>query len=368
MNGFLSVHKRAHCLLAAAGIPALAFLFLRQYTPMMNWIVTYITTPVKRGLAQLCAAVSVSVAELLIAAFVLALLVFLIRQTVRVAKGPARRGTLYRTLCGVLFAALTIYGSVSWLYGANYYADSFQALSGLSPSSATAETLYQLTAYFAAEAAEAGALVERDENGLFAAELDTLFAQSVTAYTNLESQFSFLEMEAVTPKALQLSGLMSYTRFTGFFFPFTGEANINIDAPVCMLPATILHEMAHQRNVASEDEANFVAILAGVTSGIDAFAYSCWLFGYAHLSNALYQENVDLWQEARAFLSDGCLADLDYNNSYWSAYETVVSQVSEGVYDSFLKGYGESSGIKSYGAAADLLLAYFSDTDVLQLT
>ena len=34
---------------------------------------------------------------------------------------------------------------------------------------------------------------------------------------------------------------------------------MNVDCPACLIPETIAHEMAHQRMVASELEANFVA-------------------------------------------------------------------------------------------------------------
>ena len=63
----------------------------------------------------------------------------------------------------------------------------------------------------------------------------------------------------------------------GFFFPFTGEANLNVDSPECLLPATIAHELAHVRGVAPEQTANFVAILACDTSGDPLYAYSGYL-------------------------------------------------------------------------------------------
>ena len=61
--------------------------------------------------------------------------------------------------------------------------------------------------------------------------------------------------------------------FTGVYFPFTGEANVNVDAPACLVPATIAHEMSHQRMVFSELEANFVGIAAAVSCGDPVFQY-----------------------------------------------------------------------------------------------
>jgi hypothetical protein len=53
------------------------------------------------------------------------------------------------------------------------------------------------------------------------------------------------------------------------------------------------------------------------------------------------------------------MADIIANNEYWAQFETPVSEISDKVYDEFLKGYGQELGVQSYGAVVDLLLAYF---------
>ena len=54
--------------------------------------------------------------------------------------------------------------------------------------------------------------------------------------------------------------------------------------------------------------------------------------------------------------------DLAYNNAYWKPYrENVVSDGYQNLYDGYLKGYGESEGVKSYGMVVDLLTVYYRD-------
>ena len=53
------------------------------------------------------------------------------------------------------------------------------------------------------------------------------------------------------------------------------------------------------------------------------------------------------------------LADLRANNAYWRSFETKSAEISEKIYDSFLKSYGQDSGIHSYGAVVDLLIAWY---------
>jgi hypothetical protein len=79
-------------------------------------------------------------------------------------------------------------------------------------------------------------------------------------YDGAEALFPFLEFESQPPKAMFYSKFMSALNFTGVYCPFTGETNLNVDAPACLLPATVAHELAHQRSIASEQECNFLAV------------------------------------------------------------------------------------------------------------
>ena len=65
---------------------------------------------------------------------------------------------------------------------------------------------------------------------------------------------------------------MSYLDFTGFFFPFTAEANVNTDFPGALFASTIAHELSHQRGVAREQEANFTAVLACLNTATPTIA------------------------------------------------------------------------------------------------
>ena len=171
------------------------------------------------------------------------------------------------------------------------------------------------------------------------------------------------QLEVTVPeeaaKAAFYSRLMSAFNYTGFYFPYTGEATVNVDPPPALLPATIAHEMAHQRGVSSEQEANFVAVLACTESGNAAYEYSGWLFGFIHLGNALYRWDADTYFALAGRLPESVWADLEANRVYWAQFETKAAEVSDKVYDAMLKSYGQSMGVQSYGAVVDLLIAWY---------
>ena len=218
----------------------------------------------------------------------------------------------------------------------------------------------RMTAYFARQAADLSDQVARDDAGHFSEALKDCFAAGPEVYENLSREFPCLDITAVRAKPLVFSRLQSILGFTGVYFPFTGEANVNVDAPACLVPATIAHEMSHQRMVFSELEANFVGIAAAVSCGDPVFQYSGWLMGLIQLCNALYDVAPQTWQAiARSTFTAELSQDWQDNNQYWAAMRSPVEDRAEQVYDSFLKGNGQSLGIRSYGACVDLLVTYF---------
>ena len=152
--------------------------------------------------------------------------------------------------------------------------------------------------------------VDRDENGNYAADLKDIFQRAATLYHSVAQQYPSLEAPDTLPKPVIASRLVSYLQTTGFFCPFTAEANINIDAPLYTIPSTVAHELAHQRGVAREDEANFVAVLACLENGDADFVYSAVTMAYTYLGNALYRTDYNAWYAVYMYLDERVREDL----------------------------------------------------------
>ncbi len=338
-----------------------AFRLLRSHKGAVDSLITHISTPVRQHLAQLCAKAPFSVAEVLIGAAGVLLMAYgvytlllLIRQ-----KRPAFK-PIYRCLMLYLTFGVTVYGGFCLMWGVYYYTDSFQVQSGIYARQATVEELTRTTQYFADRLGELSGQVSRQADGTMKPEIRRYLQASGTLYQGIHEKFSFLPAQSLPPKQIHFSGIMSRLNFTGFLFPFTGEANINRDMPACLMPATIAHEISHQKGVASEQEANFVGIAACMESGDPVYAYSGALLAYIHLSNALYREDQQTWQTIRDSLPKGVKADIRYNNEFWKQYQTTVTaKASQKTYNRFLKSYSQTLGTKSYGAVVDLLIVYY---------
>lgn len=338
-----------------------AYFLLRENRAVMNFLCKVLVRPWHAFAGRLFSAVPFSVTEwviLSLAALGVVLLVLLIVRLIR-----RRWVKAYRTGMTILSVSAAMFALFCLWWGVLYYSDSFTEQAGLERRDISVQELETVTRYFAEQANAAGEHVERGEDGVFRADKSDIFRRSPDIYGGAEQIFPCLAAPAVRAKPVLLSRLLSYIRYTGFFFPYTAEANLNADSPACLLPSTIAHELAHLRGVAREDEANFCAVVACMESDDEDYRYSGALLAYIYLGNALYSADYDAWREVYSTLSENVRADLRANNDYWARFETPAADVSEKVYESFLQTYGDDRGMQSYGACVDLLTVYYLDTE-----
>ncbi|WP_312280033.1 DUF3810 domain-containing protein [Oscillibacter sp.] len=363
MKPFFLRYKKLHLWLGADLLLLVVFFAVRWNGAWMTALTERVTNPFRRLLGSFSYRVDFSVMEVLCGLLVVFVAAYLSLGTIAVLRKKEGRGhRAYGALLGAVCTGLTVWLAFCWLWGVQYRADGFQAKSGIVAEDVSLEDLTAVTQYFADRLAETSGQVPRDENGLFSLSTKEILKESVWVYDRVSKEFPFLYFDDAPPKAVYFSRVMSMLDFTGFYCPLVGESNVNVDSPAVFLPSTVAHELAHQRGFASEQECNFIAVLACTVSGLPEYAYSGWLLGYVHLGNALYQADPDRWRVVYEGLPDTVRADLAYNNAYWAQFrDSTVKKVSNKVYDGLLKGYGDENGMKSYGMVVDLLTAYYKE-------
>lgn len=357
-----------HVLTAVFGILTALYFLLRGNKALLHLLSDNFVRPWHRAASRLCSYLPFSAAEALIVLAVLAGLVYIIFCIVRIVRFEGKLKQAYRLVLTAVMAFFVVYGGFCALWGIYFYTADFEEQSGIYSQPLSTEQLETVTRYFTLLVNEYSDEVSRDENGVFSEPLEEIFDHSAGLYDAAAEKFVCLEGAALETKPFMLSEILSRLTFTGFFFPFTAEANINIDSPACLIPSTIAHEIAHQRGVAQEDEANFVAVLACMEDGDPVYCYSACLMAYIHLSNALYKVDYDAWLDNYHTLKPGVVADLQANNAYWDKYkDTVVEKASDAVYTGLLHSYGQEQGLQTYGACIDLLVAYYYEDALKEL-
>ncbi len=359
LSALYRLSPAGHIVAAVSAVLIILHLLTRGNRPLMVWASERLVQPVHRALAALNSHLPFSVAEALIGLAAAAVIAYIIYIVISMLRGGGRLKRLYAAVINLLAAGLAVYAGFCMLWGVYYYGDDFMTRSALKNENISVEQLEAVTRYFAELSNEYAEQVPRDEDGNYIADRAAILARSDEVYENIERELPCLAGPAVRAKGVYFSRLMSYTDFTGFFFPFTAEANVNTDFPPALFASTVAHELAHQRGVAKEQEANFVAVLASLAYGDTEYCYSACLLAYTHLGNALYSADYEAWKSIYLSLSEDVRRDFAANREYWAQFETPVQKVSNTVYEGFLYSYDQNMGLKSYGACVDLLVNYF---------
>lgn len=161
------------------------------------------------------------------------------------------------------------------------------------------------------------------------------------------------------PKGIILSELMSYLGLAGVYFPFTGEANVNMAIPDAMLPSMAAHEMAHQRGFAREDEANYIAYLTCSLNPDPDFQYSGSLLAAIKAMNMLKQYDGERYIQLQEKYSQGVRKDLKHYALFLKKHEGAAARMSNDVNDLYLKSNRQADGVYSYNRMVDLLMAEY---------
>ncbi len=305
-----------------------------------------------------------SFAELLVILALPLLITLLIIYLIRIVKSQNKKKTAEKGVRGtvwVLSVALLVY---TVMHGANFNRIPLAEQLSLPLRRYTAEDLYKVTCDIAIKASAAREKLPEDKNGcaIFTADESEILKLADNSFDNIKKEYPFLKSAVWRVKSVKLSNLWSYTGTTGMYFPWTAEANVNVDMPKYLIPNSAAHEIAHTMGYAREDECNFLAWLACSTSGIADFEYSGNFWGFTYCINALYDADSTLADKAYAYCSEGMLRDLDNRNRYWQSFEGEIMESSQNLNDVFIKVNGDKDGILSYDLMVELLLRYYDKT------
>ncbi len=181
------------------------------------------------------------------------------------------------------------------------------------------------------------------------------------SYKKINTEYPFITKLRSRVKPIILSEPMTYTHISGVYTFFTGEANLNTNGPDYSLVYTSAHELAHQRGIAREDEANFVAFLVCSSSEDPYIKYCGYMNLCEYVLNALYSADSKLWEETYKKLDNRAIYEMiAYNKHYEKYRDNVVGEISGAINDAYLQANG-TQGSVSYGLVVDLAVAYFHD-------
>ena len=225
------------------------------------------------------------------------------------------------------------------------------------------------------KANELAELMERDESGYVKVPPRKVLERESKEAMQRLSQNGYPRLSGYYPdfKYFNNSAFFSQQYMTGYYFPFSMEANINELMYGMNIPYSVCHELSHLKGYIREDEANFIAYLACIESEDMYFKYSALLGVLGYLDNDFYRavgKDINIYQKHPA-ISDRVRRDCVFlTEETWrkvnekSLLDTeTVKKASNTFTEGILKSNGVSEGMKSYSNVVSLLLDYYASFD-----
>ena len=195
----------------------------------------------------------------------------------------------------------------------------------------------------------------------------TLFERSRVTFEKAGEKYPFLSYHkrSESVKSSMYGWLGNYLGFTGYYNPFTGEAQVNTTVPEFLRPYIVNHEVAHQLGYAKEDAASFAGYLSILHSDDPLFKYSAYLDLFTYANREVYYIDSAKAENTYAKLDPTVLKDLDEWQAFSQAHKSFLAPVITWMYGKFLKLNEQPSGMRSYNRVIVMLAAYYKKYGVI---
>ncbi|NPA42582.1 MAG: DUF3810 domain-containing protein [Chlorobi bacterium] len=153
------------------------------------------------------------------------------------------------------------------------------------------------------------------------------------------------------------SEIISYGGISGYFNPYTHEAQYNAHYPAVFRPHIMLHELAHQAGFAHETAAEFLAWQTAAENGDPLFRYSSHLTAMEYLLAYWRRKDPALYKKYLLRLPPGTRKELEAARRFRQLHRLPVD--TSRPYDVYLKLHQEGAGLEAYSRLTACLAAYF---------
>lgn len=358
-NADKCISKFAKILFLLASLSFAVSFFARQNVAFAEWVTNGIGYRIRRFLARLSSNFSVSVGEILIVLSPIIVLLVIIFAS----KRDSSKGRI-RFLSAFLAVLSLFYTGYVYTLGVGYHRERLEDMLGIEEQRITAEALYSTASRLNEECIALLDKITFGESGSSVSNISFSETSSamLTAYDRLIADYPNLNMKNFDSdaKAVHFSKVMTSLDLLGVYTYFTGEANVNVHYPDYTVPFTVAHEMAHQRGIAREDEANFTAFLVCVRSDSVYVRYSGYMNMLEYVASALYKTDKELYSSLVSEYDARTKGEINaYHRFYMENKNETLGKLSDKVNDTYLKAQG-TEGVVSYGYVVRLAVAYYT--------
>ncbi|GGA89388.1 DUF3810 domain-containing protein [Puia dinghuensis] len=255
-----------------------------------------------------------------------------------------------------LFVCLWVYVLFNGLWGLNYDRKGLAYQLQLKVHPYSTDELKELTTRLVLKLNELDSIGRTDRPKLDRHRY--LFAGAVAAYDSLsarDSRFSY-PYSSIKPSLFSYIGL--YIGYSGYYNPFTGEAQVNTCQLGFTQPYTTCHEMGHQLGYARENEANFAGYLSGHDCPDPGFRYSTYFDFWMYATGELYNRDSVFVKGLVKQLHPQVRQDFRDLRAFLRKYANPLESRVWQIYGGYLRANRQPKGIVTYTEVTAWLIAY----------
>lgn len=263
----------------------------------------------------------------------------------------------FRFLAKIIWIFSFIYLLFHFLWGFNYYRTNL--IETYKIESYSIEELKEIAQDLLEKSKDNRTQVNENDSGVFVYNKND-FSLQIPTQLDLKLQIPFHQIPIKAQKKFSIfSWFMRYFGVSGYYNPFTAEAQITRLSPDVSVPFTMAHEQAHQMGYAPEFEANYIGFLTCVQSNDPALLYSANYRALKYVLNAIYPEDSSFVQNKVLEFSPGMKRDYESEKQFHQRYEGRADRAFSTLNHLYLKSNQQNRGLESYNQFVDLIVYYY---------
>jgi hypothetical protein len=274
-----------------------------------------------------------------------------------ILKKKADKSFWWNGIQWLVFYTLVVYALFNILWGLNYNRQGMAQQMQLQLKPYSTEELQQVVSIILQRlhSTHLQALQTRD----IYLDKGALFNEAYHSYQLAQKQYPHISYIRKSVKPSLFSYLGNYMGYTGYYNPFTGEAQVNTTVPVFVLPFTACHEIGHQLGYAKENEASFAGYLSAKSSADPSFTYSVYFDLYSYGIRELYLRDSVLAIALNRQKPLQVKKDIIALRRFFDAYRNPIEPYIRKLYGQYLRANEQPNGMQSYSEVMAFLIAYY---------
>jgi len=297
-----------------------------------------------------------SVGDVLYGAALIWLLVALVRAIKTLVRREAGRAWFFSFLRRTVFVCLWVYVLFNGLWGLNYDRLGVAYQMQLRVHRYSTGELEQLTMVLAGKVNALDSMARMNRAALERSR--NVFRGAIAAYDSLAVEDNRFHYPSPSVKSSLFGYIGLYLGYSGYYNPFTGEAQVNTWQLGFTQPYTTCHEMGHQLGYARENEANFAGYLAARSSSDPAFRYSTYFDLYAYATAEMYSRDSLFVKQLVKQIHPAIRQDFRDLRAFARKYANPLETGVWRLYGGYLRANRQPKGIVTYTEVTAWLIAY----------